>query len=70
MAQLSEASYIFIKYIQNYRIDPFGSDVKEILNYIIVNFKLLFLGKTSEDIEVFISYLNNPDKIFTEKNKK
>lgn len=68
MAQLSEASYIFIKYVQNYRIDPFGSDVKEILNYIIVNFKLLFLGKTSKDIEVFISYLNNPDKIFTEKN--
>ncbi|MBN1633185.1 MAG: hypothetical protein JW917_03355 [Ignavibacteria bacterium] len=68
MAQLSEASYIFIKYVQNYRIDPFGTDVKEIINYIIVNFKLLFLGKTSKDIEIFISYLNNPDKIFTEKN--
>lgn len=68
MAQLSEAAYIFIKYVQNYRIDPFGKDVKEILNYIIVNFKLLYLGKTSKDIEIFISYLNNPDKIFTEKN--
>ena len=69
MAQLSEAAYIFIKYVQNYRKDPFGNEVKEILNYIIVNFKLLFLGKTSKDIEVFISYLNNPDKIFTEKTK-
>jgi hypothetical protein len=68
MAQLSESAYIFIKYVQNYRIDPFGKDVKEILNYIIVNFKLLYLGKTSKDIKVFISYLNNPDKIFTEKN--
>jgi len=67
MAKLSEGGYIFIKYIQNYRIDPKSEDVKEVLNYIIVNYKLLFLGKTPKDIETFLTYLLNPENIFTDK---
>ncbi|MCX7834077.1 MAG: hypothetical protein N2490_07695 [Ignavibacteria bacterium] len=65
MAKLSEASYIFIKFIQNYRMDPLSKDIKEILNYIVVNMKLLFLDKKTKDFELFISYLNNPERIFT-----
>lgn len=67
MASLAESSYIFLKYIQNYRMNPFSEEIKEVLKYIIVNFKLLFLGKPTKDLDVFISYLNNPEKIFTQK---
>jgi|GEM_PF-2527970 hypothetical protein len=69
MASLAESSYIFLKYIQNYRMNPFSEDIKEVLKYIIVNFKLLFLGKPTKDLDVFISYLNNPEKIFTQKEE-
>jgi len=69
MASLSESSYIFLKYIQNYRMNPFSEEIKEVLKYIIVNFKLLFLGKPVKDLDVFISYLNNPEKIFTQKEE-
>jgi hypothetical protein len=48
-------------------MNPFSEEIKEVLKYIIVNFKLLFLGKPTKDLEVFISYLNNPEKIFTQK---
>lgn len=65
MAKLSESSYIFIKFIQNYRMDPLSKEIKEILNYIIINLKLLFLDKKSKDLDLFISYLNNPEKIFS-----
>lgn len=65
MAKLSEASYIFIKFIQNYRMNPLSKDIKEILNYIVVNLKLLFLEKKTRDLELFISYLNNPERIFS-----
>ncbi len=65
MAKLSESSYIFIKFIQNYRMDPLSKDIREILNYIVVNMKLLFLDKKTKDLDLFISYLNNPEKIFS-----
>ncbi len=69
-AKLSEASYVFIKFLQNYRMNPFDEDVREILKYIIYNFKLAALDKPRPDIEKFISYLNDPVKIFTQKNQK
>ena len=67
LSQLTEASYIFIKFVQNYRLDPLDNDIKEILKYIIYNFKLIYLDKPTKDIDVFISYLNDPVKIFGSK---
>jgi hypothetical protein len=70
VAKLSEASYVFIKFIQNYRMDPFDEDIREIFKYIIYNFKAAALDKPNEDLDRFISYLNDPVKIFTQKNKR
>lgn len=69
MAKLSEANYIFVKFLQNYRLDPFDKEIKEILKYMVYNFKLIFLDKPTRDLDLFISYLNDPVKIF-EQNKK
>lgn len=70
MGLLSEASYIFIKFLQNYRINPVSAETKEIFSYIIYNMKSIILNKPVEDIDVFISYLNDPVKIFSKKEKK
>lgn len=70
LAQLAEASYIFVKFIQNYRMDPFESEITEVFKYVIYNFKLLFLEKPTKDIDLLISYLNDPVKIFEKKEKK
>lgn len=70
VAQLAEASYIFIKFVQNYRMDPFESEISEVFKYIIYNFKLIFLDKPTKDIDLLISYLNDPVKIFEKKEKK
>lgn len=70
VAKLSEASYVFIKFIQNYRMNPFDEDIREIFKYIIYNFKAAALDKPNDDLERFISYLNDPVKIFTQKKIK
>jgi|WetSurMetagenome_2_1015567.scaffolds.fasta_scaffold06218_5 hypothetical protein len=69
LAQLAEASYIFIKFVQNYRMDPFENEISEVFKYIIYNFKLIFLDKPTKDIDLLISYLNDPVKIFEKKEK-
>lgn len=65
LSQLAEGGYIFIKFVQSYRLNPFNEEIKSILNYIIYNMKMLFLDKTSKDIDTFIYYLNNPVEIKT-----
>lgn len=70
VAQLAEASYIFVKFVQNYRMDPFESEISEVFKYITYNFKLIFLDKPTKDIDLLISYLNDPVKIFEKKEKK
>lgn len=70
IARLAEATYIFIKFIQNYRINPFEREVTEVLKYIIYNFKLLYLNKPADDLNLFIKYLNNPTKIFENNDTK
>jgi len=70
IARLAEATYIFIKFIQNYRINPFEKEVVEVLKYIIYNFKSLYLNKRIEDLDLFIKYLNNPTKIFENNDTK
>jgi hypothetical protein len=70
LAKLAEGSYIFIKFLQNYRIDPFNPSVRDIFNYITHNLKLLIFDKHSKDLDLFISYLNDPVKIFSKPEKK
>lgn len=70
LVQLSEAGYIFVKFLQNYRINPVTEETKEIFGYIIHNLKLLTMGRDTEDIDLFISYLNDPVKIFSNTEKK
>ncbi|HEY5124261.1 MAG TPA: hypothetical protein VIK14_11045 [Ignavibacteria bacterium] len=70
LAQLSEASYIFVKFLQNYRLDPYDEDVREIFRFIIYNFKLIFLDKPTKDLALFISILNDPVKVFSKSKKK
>lgn len=70
MGQLAEASYIFIKFLQNYRINPLQEQPKEIFGYIIYCLKSLILNRKTEDLDLFISYLNDPVKLFSKKNNK
>ncbi|MEO8665372.1 MAG: hypothetical protein ABI462_07735 [Ignavibacteria bacterium] len=70
LVQLAEASYIFTKFLQNYRINPVTTETKEIFGYIIYNLKLLAMEKPAEDINLFISYLNDPVKIFSKPELK
>lgn len=70
VAHLAEAGYIFVKFVQNYRIDPFKEEVSEVFKYIIYSFKLLYLDKPVKDFDKFLSFLNDPVKIFYPKNNK
>jgi hypothetical protein len=70
LAQLAEGSYIFIKFLQNYRINPINPEIKEIFNYITHNLKLLIFDRHLKELDLFISYLNDPVKIFTKPDKK
>lgn len=70
LVQLAEAGYIFVKFLQNYRINPVTIESTEIFGYIIYNLKALVIEKPVEDIDLFISYLNDPVKIFSKTEKK
>ncbi|MBK8549645.1 MAG: hypothetical protein IPL53_00770 [Ignavibacteria bacterium] len=70
LVQLAEAGYIFVKFLQNYRINPVTIESTEIFGYIIYNLKALVVEKPVDDIDLFISYLNDPVKIFSKTEKK
>ncbi len=70
LVQMAESGYIFVKFLQNYRINPVTIEIKEIFGYIIYNLKSLVIDKQAEDLDLFISYLNDPVKIFSKSNKK
>ena len=70
LAQLAEASYIFVKFLQNYRLDPYDEEVKEIFRFIVYNFKLIFLDKPTKDLDVFITILNDPVQLFSKSKRK
>jgi len=69
IAHLAEAGYVFVKFVQNYRIDPFKEEVSEVFKYLIYIFKLIYLDKPVKDFDTFVSFLNDPVKIFYPKNK-
>lgn len=69
LVKLAEASYVFIKHIQNYRINPQSQHILEILDDIINSMKLLFLEKQLDDIQLFIKFLNNPENLSRELGK-
>ena len=70
LAQLAEASYIFVKFLQNYRLDPYDDEVREIFKFIVYNFKLIFLDKPTKDLDVFITILNDPVQLFSKSKRK
>lgn len=70
VAHLAEGGYIFVKFVQNYRIDPFKEEVTEVFKYLIYSFKLLYLDKPVKDFDKFLSFLNEPVRIFYPKNNK
>lgn len=70
LVQMAESGYIFVKFLQNYRINPVTIETKEIFGYIIYNLKSLVIGKQVDDTDLFISYLNDPVKIFSKTAKK
>jgi hypothetical protein len=69
VAHLAEAGYVFVKFVQNYRIDPFKIEVTEVFKYLIYSFKLIYLDKPVKDFDTFLSFLNDPVKIFYQKTK-
>ena len=69
VAHLAEAGYVFVKFVQNYRIDPFKDEVTEVFKYLIYSFKLIYLDKPVKDFDTFLSFLNDPVKIFYQKPK-
>ncbi|MBS1493392.1 MAG: hypothetical protein JST55_07775 [Bacteroidetes bacterium] len=70
LAKVAEGGYILIKYLQNYRKDPTEEIWKETFKYIIYVMRLLIINKPVEDLDLFISYLNEPIKIYLSKESK
>ena len=66
--KLSEVSYVFLKYVKDYRMDMADSEIQQVIKYIIITFKILIKGRKTEDFNIFVEYLNTPVKIFTDSN--
>lgn len=64
--KLSEVSYVFLKYLKDYRMDLLDAEIKQIVKYIIFTYKMLLTDRKPEDFEILVQYLNNPVKIFTD----
>lgn len=64
--KLSEVSYVFLKYLKDYRMDLLDAEIQQIIKYIIFTYKMLLTGRKPEDFEILVQYLNNPVKIFTD----
>jgi hypothetical protein len=64
--KLSEVSYVFLKYLKDYRMDLMELEIQQIIKYIIFTFKMLLTDRKPEDFNILVQYLNNPVKIFTD----
>jgi|GEM_PF-1211830 len=64
--KLAEVSYVFLKYVKDYRMDVLDAEIQQIIKYIIFTFKMLLTNRKPEDFNVLVQHLNNPVKIFTD----
>jgi hypothetical protein len=64
--RLAEVSYVFLKYLKDYRMDLLDPEIQQIVKYIIFTFKMLLTDRKPEDFNVLVQYLNNPVKIFAD----
>lgn len=64
--KLSEVSYVFLKYLKDYKMDLLDKEIQQIIKYIIFTYKMLLTNRMPEDFEKLVQYLNNPVKIFTD----
>lgn len=66
VCKLAEVSYVFLKYLKDYRINLMDQEIQQIIKYVIFSFKMLLTNRKPEDFNVLVQYLNNPEKIFTD----
>lgn len=64
--KLAEVSYVFLKYVKDYRMDLLDAEIQQIIKYIIFTFKMLLTNRKPEDFNVLVQHLNNPVRIFTD----
>jgi hypothetical protein len=64
--KLAEVTYVFLKYVKDYRMDLMEPEIKQIVKYIIFTFKMLLTNRKPEDFNVLVQHLNNPVRIFTD----
>jgi hypothetical protein len=66
--KLAEVSYVFLKYLKDYRMNLLDAEIQQIIKYVIFTFKMLLTDRKPEDFNVLVQYLNNPVKIFADSN--
>jgi hypothetical protein len=66
ISKLAEVTYNFLKFLQDFSIDPLDPEIEQILKYVIFNFKMLLKGKKTRDYDLLVEHLNNPIKIFSD----
>ena len=64
--KLAEVTYVFLKYVKDYRMDMLEPEIQQIIKYIIFTFKMLLTNRKPEDFNVLVQHLNNPVKIFAD----
>lgn len=64
--KLAEVTYVFLKYVKDYRMDLTEPEIQQIVKYIIFTFKMLITNRKPEDFNVLVRHLNNPVKIFAD----
>lgn len=64
--KLAEVTYVFLKYVKDYRMDLTEPEIQQIVKYIIFTFKMLVTNRKPEDFNVLVRHLNNPVKIFAD----
>ncbi len=64
--KLAEVTYVFLKYVKDYRMDMQEPEIQQIVKYIIFTFKMLLTNRKPEDFNVLVQHLNNPVKIFAD----
>ncbi|MCC7158389.1 MAG: hypothetical protein IT281_02500 [Ignavibacteria bacterium] len=64
--KLAEVTYVFLKYVKDYRMDLQEAEIQQIIKYIIFTFKMLLTSRKPEDFNVLVQHLNNPVKIFAD----